>query len=556
MIDKLVLLKPEIVMFIAACVVMIIGVSHNLSLRRLCAPITAIGLIVAGLLAYSGDPQSHSVLPNMAAYGKVIVSIVGLLLLMMAIGLPDRDYEAQVTRGATFNPLRGTRGEFYAFFLFSLTGVMLCAGADDLIWLFLALELTSLPTYIMVTMSTARSRSMEAGVKYFFLGALGAATFLYGFALLYGATGTTYLPKMTEILQAQLAGEGLSGLAAAGLILSVLGVCFKIAAVPMHYYTADVYQGAASPVSAFLAFVPKTAGFFALLLIVSTVGWSHADVSTTGLPQPLHAVLWIIAVLTMTVGNVLALLQTSVKRMLAYSSIAHSGYMLVGLIAGPGRPGAGFTQSGIAAIMFYLLAYGVMNIGAFAVLSALERQTKSASGATSTDEIDDIADVRGLCSSQPLLGWTLVISAVGLLGLPPLLGFFSKLPLFSAGIAAGEITLVVILGLNSAIAAYYYLRLASVALLEAPDAARAATIKPAPFQTRAWAGVLSSVGIVGLMFYPVGKVATWAGQYAPAREAGTPGKPPAKPATDVKLTVDAGTANPAANPAIVTTAAE
>ena len=328
MIDKLALLQPEIAMFIAACAVMIIGVSKSLSMRRLCAPIAAIGLIVAGLLAYSGDPQNASSLPNMAVYGKVIVAVIGLLLLLLAIGLPDREYEAQITRGATFNPLRGTRGEFYAFFLFSLTGVMLCAGADDLVWLFLALELTSLPTYIMVTMSTARNRSMEAGVKYFFLGALGAATFLYGFALLYGATGTTYLPKMTEILQAQLAAGELSGLAAGGLILSVLGICFKIAAVPMHYYTADVYQGAASPISAFLAFVPKTAGFFALMLIVSTVGWNHVDVSSSGLPQPLHAVLWIIAVLTMTVGNVLALLQSSVKRILAYSSIAHSGYLL------------------------------------------------------------------------------------------------------------------------------------------------------------------------------------------------------------------------------------
>lgn len=510
MIERLPTLWPEITLFIATCVVMIVGVSPRLEIRRLCAPIAAIALLVAGLLATRAQPDVGAALPNLAGYAKAMISGVALLLVLLVGGVADRQYELRVARGEPYNPLRATRAEFYAFLLFSLTGAMLCAGAEDLVVLFLALELTSLPTYIMVTMSTARSRSFEAGVKYFFLGALGAAIFLYGFALLYGGTGTTSLAAMRHILAEQAAAGGINPIALAGALLAVLGIGFKIAAVPMHFYTPDVYQGAAAPISAFLAFVPKTAGFLAIILLTSTVGWTSAGGL---LPPALHWLLWIMAVLTMTVGNVLAILQGSVKRILAYSSIAHSGYMLVGIVAGPGEPGAGFARNGLAAVLFYLLAYGVMNLGAFAVIACLERPAPG----SQPEEIDSVDDLRGLCSSRPMLGWIMVLSSIGLLGMPPLLGFFGKLPLFTAGIGAGQISLVVILGINSAIAAFYYLRLAAAPLFDEPAAASAALREPA-FAGRRLAGILSAAGVVILSFVAsiLTDVARLAGAYQPA----------------------------------------
>lgn len=510
-------LWPEIALFITTCVVMVVGLSPKRAVRNLCAWISAIGLIVAGYLAMDSVTGNDANLvrkiyaipmPFMAVYGKLIVAFVGLMLVCLVAGTADRDLEASIDRGGKFDPLRATRAEFWAFFLFSLTGLMLCCGADDLIFLFLALELTSLPTYVMVAISTNRNKSMESGVKYFFLGALGAAIFLYGFTMIYGGTGTTKLLEIQHILAVQGAsgdgqGSGINEIAMLGIVLSVIGVCFKIAAVPMHFYTPDVYQGASASIAGFLAFVPKAAGFFAILLLTSTVGWHYGEAGHS-LPTLLHHVLWIVAVLTMTIGNVLAVLQSSVKRILAYSSIAHSGYMLVGIIAGPGPAPTGandvetFARSGLAAVLFYLVAYGIMSVGAFAVLSGLERRNSRGE----IEEPDHIDDLRGLCKTVPALGWTMVICAAGLLGLPPLLGFFGKLPLFTAGIRAGEIPLVLIMGINSAIAAYYYLRLMYVPYIDAPDAVpNRAPLVESPFKSRRIACAMSCVGIVFLSVF-------------------------------------------------------
>jgi NADH-quinone oxidoreductase subunit N len=504
---KIAQLWPEIAMFITTCVVMVVGLSKDRSIRRLCAPICGLGLLAAAYLAVSIPLNGYeSTMPFMATYGKVVVAGVGLLLLMLMAGLADRGLEAAVDRGAEFEPLRSTRAEFYSFFMFSLTGVMLCCGATDLIFLFLALELTSLPTYVLVALSTGKNRSMEAGVKYFFLGALGAAMFLYGFALIYGATGTTNLAQIAAAFDAQaLAAKGDAGggtintLGMVGLVVALVGVMFKIAAVPMHFYTPDVYQGAATPVTAMLAFVPKTAGFFAILLLVGTVGWrygGHGFGSGTSLPESLRVLLWTIAVLTMTTGNVLALMQSSAKRMLAYSSIAHSGYMLVGVVAGPGDAPTGATgslgENGLAAVLFYLLAYGVMTVGSFGVLASLERRN----GDGSVDEVDHLNELRGLWKSQPALAAVMVVSAFGLLGLPPLAGFLGKLPLFTSALNAGEVWLVVILGVNSAIAACYYLRLVAVPFLEKAEPVSSGVVQRSPYPSRLWAGVAAAVLVV------------------------------------------------------------
>ncbi|MEL7474551.1 MAG: proton-conducting transporter membrane subunit, partial [Planctomycetota bacterium] len=216
---KLSILLPEIVLFVWTCVVMVIGLSPASWLRRQLAGITAVGLVVAlGFAAASPEGPEQGVVgpfPYLLGYGKGLICVIGLMLLMLAGGTVDRAYERAIHEGnARFDPLRSSRGEFYAFFLFSLTGAMLCVSANDLIWLFLALELTSLPTYVMVTMSTRGTRSQESGVKYFFLGALGAAIFLYGFALLYGGTGSTLLvgngsePGIAEVIAEQVRTRG------------------------------------------------------------------------------------------------------------------------------------------------------------------------------------------------------------------------------------------------------------------------------------------------------------------------------------------------------------
>jgi NADH-quinone oxidoreductase subunit N len=516
MIERLSFMIPEIALFITTCFVMVVGLSRNATTRNLTPVMAAIGIILAGVLAYMTTPTGieagnasagQVLLPNLAMYMKVVIAGVGLLLLLVQAGTVDRVEESLLASGKRqYDALRANRAEYYAFFLFSLTGLMLCASADSLIWLFLALELTSLPTYIMVTISTARNRSREAGVKYFFLGALGAAVFLYGFALLYGGTGSTNL----NLIAAAFRTQGINSIAMAGLLVSILGLGFKIAAVPMHFYTADVYEGAAPQVSGFLAFVPKTAGFIALLLLLATCGWSFeragvapglAHVLRGGitratefghsLPESVRLLLWVMAALTMTLGNILALLQTSVKRTLAYSSIAHSGYMLVGVIAGPGDT---FARSGIAAVLFYLLAYGVMSTGTFAVLAALERSPGTDGEPREVDQFDDL---RGLTASHPALGWVMTICSLSLLGLPPLLGFFGKLPLFTSAIHAKEYVLVIILGINSAIAAFYYLRLAFFPFLEKKDDF-AEPVAMSPFASRSLSALVSAAGVIVL----------------------------------------------------------
>lgn len=516
MMERLSYMYPEIALFVTTCLVMVVGLSRNAVTRGLTPVMAAIGVILAGFLAYTTTPTGveagnagagQVLLPNLAMYMKVVIAGVGLLLLLIQAGTVDRVEEALIASNRrTYDPLRANRAEYYAFFLFSLTGLMLCASADSLIWLFLALELTSLPTYIMVTISTARNKSREAGVKYFFLGALGAAVFLYGFALIYGGTGATNLNHIAHAFST----NGINSIAMAGILLSVLGLGFKIAAVPMHFYTADVYEGAAPQVSGFLAFVPKTAGFISLLLLLATVGWGYersgaapglarvleggitrASEFGTSLPDSVRLLLWVMAALTMTIGNVLALLQTSVKRTLAYSSIAHSGYMLVGVIAGPAET---FAHSGIAAVLFYLLAYGVMSTGTFAVLASIERSPTPDGEAREVDQFDDI---RGLTSTHPVLGWTLTICSLSLLGLPPLLGFFGKLPLFTSAIHAKEYVLVIVLGINSAIAAFYYLKLAFLPFLERKDDF-AEPIVAGPFASRTLGALVSAAGVVVL----------------------------------------------------------
>ncbi len=466
--SRLALITPEILLFAGAVVVAVLGLSGNRAVRA-AVPWTTIGFIVASIVATSsvyadGDKVNAAglLLPSIGAYIKPLVGVISIGLVLLGMGMVDRRYEAAVREGRTgFDPLRVVRGEYHAFLLLSLAGTMLIANANDLIWLFLAIELSSLPTYVMVALGRGTRRNQEAAIKYFFLGAMSSATFLYGFALLYGATGTLSLTGMRDVFAEQAAAGGVPLFGQLGMVLAIVGLCFKITAVPMHFYAPDVYQGAPTPVTGFISFIPKVTGFAAIIMLCAALGWSgHSviddagvKVPIEGLPRAVHATLWVIAVLTMILGNVGALLQTSVKRLIAYSSIAHSGYMLVGVVAG--------TAGGIEAVLFYLATYGVANVAMFGALAGLERQGR---------EIDALEDLGGMWKNHPGLATIMAISAFSMVGLPPLFGFWGKLDIVIAGITAGEVPLVVVLMATSAVSSYYYLQLAGIPVVRKPDA--------------------------------------------------------------------------------------
>ncbi|MCH2146830.1 MAG: NADH-quinone oxidoreductase subunit N [Phycisphaerales bacterium] len=449
MVDRLFLLTPEFILLFGAIVCVIAGLSNLAVIRRrvgfiACGFLLASAVSVPFVYNSSAVETSDALFPHLGAYVKFFTAIISIILVMAAGGLIDRNYEHAVAKGKDrFHALRSSGGEFHGLLLLSVTGLMLVCEARDLIWLFLALELVSLPTYVMVAMSRWSRIAQEAAMKYFFLGAMSAGLMLYGFALIYVSTGSLVLQEISATFQAQMAvGGGLTFFAIIGVLLSLFGLCYKIAAAPLHLYAPDVYQGTAAPVTAFLAFIPKTAGMLAIILLLSMIGWER------GLPPVIEMSLWVIAVLTMILGNIGALLQQSTQRMLGYSSIAHSGYMLMGVIAGP--------PLGLTAVFIYLVIYGLTNTGAFATIASLTKEGH---------RVDRLEDIAGLYKHNPLAASSLAISSGSLLGIPPLFGFWGKLLLFIAAISAGQILLVVIAALTSAVSAWYYLKIIGLAIL-------------------------------------------------------------------------------------------
>jgi NADH-quinone oxidoreductase subunit N len=341
------------------------------------------------------------------------------------------------------------QGEYYALVVFGAVGMCLLTGAVELLVVFVALEISSIATYILAGYRKQTGRGPEAAIKYFLLGSFATAFLLYGIALIFGATGTT------EILQiASLAPSSENHvLVIAALALMLVGILFKVSAAPFHVWTPDVYEGAPSPVVALLSTAPKAAAFALLLRVLYEM-----------LPS-LHAfwapLLWVVAVLSMTVGNLAALRQQNVKRMLAYSSIAHAGYLLAAF--------AGIGSIGIAAASFYTAAYAAMNVGIFAVVTL-------ASGYD--EKLPLIEDFRGLIYRAPLLGSLLVFFLISLIGIPFTGGFFGKFYSFTAAMNGGALALVIIGLLNSGIAAAYYLRLAVVAAQPGASSAEDGASKP------------------------------------------------------------------------------
>jgi len=339
------------------------------------------------------------------------------------------------------NQLRHDYGEVYALILYATVGMIMLGAANNMISIFLGLETMSVCLYVLTGLIREDEGAVESALKYFLLGAFSTGFFLYGIALMYGATGTMALPAMAS---ASLATTSTQLLFWGGFALFLVGFFFKVSAAPFHMWTPDVYQGAPTPLTGYMSTATKAAAFAALILVLV-----HA-VPGGEWQMALAAV----AVLTMVIGNVMALAQSNVKRLLAYSSIAHAGYVLVGLAAG--------TQAGYAGALFYLLVYAVMNIGAFGVMALLEWDGKEGREQT-------LSSLAGIGSQRPVLGTAMGVFMFSLIGFPPLGGFAGKYFVFAPAVDAGLTWLVVIGVLMSALSAYYYLRVVYVFWMQSAD---------------------------------------------------------------------------------------
>ena len=370
-------------------------------------------------------------------------------------------------------------GEYFGLILFATSGMMLMAATRNLLMIFVGLEICSLALYVMAGYLRARPEGNEASLKYFLLGAFASGFLLYGMALVYGAAGSIDLVEIAERLHANPASGGAAFLT--GLGLMVVGLGFKVAAAPFYMWTPDVYEGAPTAAAAFMSVGPKAAAFAAFFRVFLAVG---------GAGEHLDAVLWVMAALTMSLANLVAIRQSCVKRMLAYSSIAHAGYLMVALVASRSNPA--LAASGF---LYYVLVYAFMNMGAFCVLVAL---SNAAEGGGS--RLDDFA---GLASLRPGLAAAMAVFMVSLSGLPPTGGFVAKFQLFSAAVKGGYVWLAVIAVLNSVAAAYYYLRVVVAMYMREPERGTGMRRRPHPGWSYGVAALAAAVaGALQLGIFP------------------------------------------------------
>ena len=425
---------PEVILTLTGVLIMLADASlPMLAPRRLLGWVAALGTT----LALWASLWQLSLPVGTAFYGTVetspftvffhvlICGIVLVVLLLSLDALPEQSHH---------------QGEYYALIVFGAVGMCLLTSAIELLVIFIALEISSIATYVLAGYRKESARGPEAAIKYFLLGSFATGFLLYGIALAFGATGTTQIYELARLLPTAQNHT----LVLASMAFMLVGILFKVSAAPFHVWTPDVYEGAPSPVVALMSTAPKAAAFALLLRVVYEV---FPTLRSSWAP-----LLWVVAVLSMTVGNVAALRQQNVKRMLAYSSIAHAGYLLAAF--------AGLGPSGIAAATFYTAAYAAMNVGIFAVVSLVSGYE---------DQQCLIADYRGLIYRAPLLGGLLIFFLTSLIGIPFTAGFFGKFYSFSAAVGGNAIWLAVIGLLNSGLAAAYYLRLAFVTVQTSPD---------------------------------------------------------------------------------------
>jgi NADH-quinone oxidoreductase subunit N len=456
---------PLVILVVWACVVLIVDLFIPREHKGWTALLAAVGL--AGTLGIT-----------LAQAGREMTGFNGMVTLDGYSSFLEALFLASGLAGVAIaydylKRLGIERGEYYSLLLFSITGMMLMAQASDLIVIFLALELLSIPLYVLAAWARPRVTSEEAGLKYFLLGAFSTGFVVYGVALVFGATGTT---SLSGIVVAIAAGTFTRYLLLIGAALILVGFSFKVAAVPFHMWTPDVYQGAPTSVTGFMTVGAKAAGFAALLRIfVSALPSLNLD---------LVPVLWGLSALTMVVGNVIAISQTNIKRLLAYSSIAHAGYILMAFVSF-GK--AQVQDVAVASALFYLVTYALTMFGAWAIVIALEKQ----------DGVGlEINDYAGLGKRKPALAAAMTVFMLSLTGLPPTLGLIGKFYVFRAAIQGGFIGLAVIGVITSLISAYYYLRVVVVMYMRDGDV---------QVESEPWLNLTTAVAAIGtvvLSFIP------------------------------------------------------
>jgi NADH-quinone oxidoreductase subunit N len=421
-------------------VVLLVGLAHSRFVREQLVPVLTLVALGATLAVTIWQWNDHiSAIAGALAVDNLTLA---LTIIFVAAGAA-----AVVFSWRAQAPRESAHGEFHSLLLASIAGMAILVAAQNLITLFIGIELLSIPLYVLCATEMRRAASLEAGLKYLIIGSVGSATLLYGLALLYGATGAT---DFSAIATSIAAGHGSDVLLLTGIALVLAGLCFKASVAPFHQWTPDVYEGAPTPITAFMAVATKAAAFGVLLrifdvaLVTDQFDWGPA--------------LATLATITIVVGNVGALTQSSLKRMLAYSSVAQAGYIMGGVVVS--------SRLGIAATIFYLVVYLLMNLTAFAVIIARERETPYG---------DDIDAVAGIGGSRPELAWPLTIAMLSLAGIPATAGFIGKIYLIQALVDGGYIWLGIVIVIGSMISLAYYLRVvAAIWMREAPSGAASA----------------------------------------------------------------------------------
>jgi NADH-quinone oxidoreductase subunit N len=461
---------PVICVTLAGLVVMLAEAFRSRGERMPLGGLAIIGLVGAGaasVLLWDRNTTSFGVMTadNFGLFVNLVLVAVGIFTVIFSSQTVERDGLPA--------------GEYYATFLFAIVGMMLMAQATDLLLIFLALETMSLAVYVLTGIQRNRVQSTEAAFKYFLLGAFASAFFLYGVAFLYGVTGSTSLDRIGSVIAAQSMSGNPMILLGVGFVL--VGFAFKIAAVPFHMWSPDAYEGAPAVVTGFMSTGVKAAAIAAFARVfLSALEPMISDWAP---------VIWVVAAATMVVGTVVGVAQTSLKRMLAYSSIAHGGYLLLGIIAG--------SDVGKAAILYYLAAYAVTNLGAFGIIALLGTRERAN---------DDLRDYAGLWVTHPALATLMTFFLLSLGGFPPTAGFIAKWYVFSAAVGAGYYGLAVIGVLSSVVSVFFYLRIAVMMYMSERDARPV----PAPVTGVAMAGlILSLVGVLYLGVLPA-RVLDWA----------------------------------------------
>ncbi len=471
-IGDILLISPMIALFLASIIPITVKVlKGNVEQSPTATLIQGLGGIFAAIVLLLIVSGSGATAFADALVLDGITRWMGLIALLSTAGALLLMYDNAATTGEQFSELM-----FLA--LSSAIGMLILVSAQDLLMIFIGLETMSLALYLMIAMSHEQKLSKEAAIKYFILGSFASAIFLYGIAFIFGSVGSTYLPmvisKTSELITS-------SRIFVFGITLMVIGFCFKVSIVPFHAWTPDVYQGAPTPHTSYMATAVKAVSFAAFLRLIYTK-------SLVGSENLLDILQWL-AVITMLVGNVAAILQNNFKRMLAYSSVSHSGYLLVGLITAGVSDDTSFGASGV---IFYLAAYSLMTLGAFAVVTLMERNENT---------IVQIEDLAGYARKRPVMALCLTVFLLSLAGIPPTVGFFGKFYVFTAAIGEGLIWLALWGVINSVISVYYYLRPIVVMYMKEGDAQEA----PVSMNATRTAIIISAILVVflGLVSGPV-----------------------------------------------------